>query len=169
MKKDKVYKIGHIARTHGLKGEVTITLLPGTLPETIETCWLDAGDALESHVVEHFSARPDLAFMKLQGTDSLEAARALRGRTVFLEKTGRPKAPRGTFHDDEVTDFSVSDKTLGFIGKVENISRQGGRGFLVVKAGRREIIIPLDGPFIIGIKKTARTVEVDLPDGFLDL
>ncbi len=169
MKKDKVYKIGHISRTHGLKGEVTITLLPGTLPETVETCWLDAGDALESHLVVSFSARPDLAFMKLQGTDTLEEARALRGRTVYLEKTGRPKAPRGTFHDDEVTEFTVSDKTLGTIGKVANVSRQGGRGFLMVKAGRREIIIPLDGPFITAIKKTTRMVEVDLPDGFLDL
>lgn len=169
MKKDKVYKIGHIARTHGLKGEVTITLLPGELPETIETCWLDEGEELARHTVEHFSARPDLAFMRLSGTTTLEAAKALRGKSVFLEKKGRPKAAPGTFHDDEIVGFSVSDLTLGPIGLVADVSRQAGRSYLLVKKERKEIIIPMDGPFITAIRKKEKTVDVDLPDGFLDL
>ncbi|MFM9073952.1 MAG: ribosome maturation factor RimM [Bacteroidota bacterium] len=169
MKKNNVYKIGHIARTHGLKGEVTITLLPGELPENIESCGLDEGEDLIRHTVEHFSARPDLAFMKLSESNTLESAKALRGRSVFLEKKGRPKAAPGTVHDDEIIGFSVSDLTLGLIGAVENVSRQGGRGFLLIKKERREIIIPMDGPFITAIRKKEKKIEVDLPDGFLDL
>ena len=169
MKKEKVYKIGHISRTHGLKGEVTITLLPGELPENMEACWLGEGDDLARHIIEHFSARPDLAFMKLVGTNTLEAAKALRGKSVFLEKKGRPTAAPGTFHDDEIIGFSVSDRSLGLIGSVADVSRQAGRGFLLVKKERREIIIPMDGPFIAAIRKKEKTIEVDLPDGFLDL
>ncbi|MFM7329058.1 MAG: hypothetical protein ACKO3B_10040, partial [Bacteroidota bacterium] len=96
-------------------------------------------------------------------------AKALRGRSVFLEKKGRPKAATGTVHADEIIGFSVSDLTLGIIGDVVNVSRQGGRGFLLIKKERREIIIPMDGPFITAIRKKEKKIEVDLPDGFLDL
>lgn len=169
MDKSKVYKAGYIARTHGLKGGVAVNLLPGDLPAQITSCWLDSAEGLEAFEVEDFSARPDLAFIKLSGIDTIEAARALRGRSLFLKKSARPKAPKGTFHDDEVTGFRVEDKSAGEIGTISSVSRQAGRGFLMVKQGRREIIIPLDGPFITAILPTLKTVQVDLPDGFLDI
>ena len=162
-------KAGYISRTHGLKGGMAVNLTPGSTPTELSECWLDSGESYERFEVEEWSARPDMGFIKLAGVESLEAARALRGRSLFLMKTGRPKARKGSFHDDEIVGFSVVDATAGEIGTIASVSRQGGRGFLMVKKERREFIIPLDGPFLTAIDKKKRLASVSLPEGFLDI
>ena len=176
MKPDQLYKIGYVSKTHGLKGGVTITFTGPLDSEEIEFIHLEKDGSYKERKVESFSARPDQAFVKLEGIDSIEAAEKLKGSTVLIQKSNRRKKSAGEFYDDEIIGFSVVDGPLGNIGMVTRMeynSRQGqgvsGLKFLVVKTKTKEILIPAGKPFIEKISLRTKKIHTTLPDGFLDI
>ena len=81
----------------------------------------------------------------------------------------RPKLMRGEFYDDELLDFMVEDMHLGILGKVSEVIQSGSNKLLVILKDNNEVLIPVNGPFIQKIHKTAKKITVELPDGFLDM
>jgi len=45
----------------------------------------------------------------------------------------------------------------------------GPNRLLVVDYDKKEVLIPLNGPFIASVNKTKKRVVVNLPEGFLEL
>jgi 16S rRNA processing protein RimM len=76
---------------------------------------------------------------------------------------------RGEFYDDEITGFAVNDEVTGDLGKVREIIEAGPNKLIAVDNGVKEVLIPVNGPFIKSINKSRKTIIVELPDGFLDL
>ena len=155
-------------KTHGLKGEVTLNLSPDA-PQltTINLFIIELKNGLVPHFVESTVFNGSKAFLKLEGIDSIDAAAELKGCSVFIEKSVRPKLKRGEFYDDELVGFDVQDKEHGELGRVTNIISQGMTKLLEI--GERGILIPVNGPFILSISKLKKKIEVDLPEGFLDI
>ena len=165
-----VYKVGYIAKTHGLKGEVTI------IPENFEigiaevkTIYVALNHSLVPHFVEHYSDRGDKMFVKFEDVNTAEQAQALKGCSLYLPKIQREKSGRGEFHDDEVVGFEVEDENLGYLGKIKEIIQSGPNRLLVIDHLPKEVLIPLNGPFVKRINKSKKKFIVDLPDGFLDI
>lgn len=168
MTREELYPIGYVKKPHGLKGEVTVVLLPESPePREIKHVFiLQKGDFVP-FFLQHFSERPDQLFVKWEDVDTLAAAEQLKGCEVYLPKKDRPKLARGEFYNDEVIGFEVlmADQELG---QVKAVTETGGNRFLVLD-NARETYIPVHGPFIKSINKTKRRISVELPDGFLDL
>lgn len=161
------YKIGYISKTHGLKGEVTINILPECPDlESIETIFV--GDSYVPHFVQSLSAKGDKAFVKFEDIDSIDQASELKGTSLYLLKSDRPKLARGEFYNDELTGFEVVEEE-NVIGKVVGIMEAGPNRFLEVDNAGKEVLIPMNGPFIKSVNKTKKRVTVELPEGFLDL
>ncbi len=168
---DKIlcYKIGYIAKTHGLKGEVTAVLSEAIDLEDVKSLFVEIGNDLVPHFIESFSDRGDKTFFKFDDIDSTEKANALKGCSLFLPKTERPKLKRGDFYDDEVLGFSVEDKTQGLLGTITEVSAPGPNRLLTLTYNGKEVLIPVNGPFITSTNKTKKLMKVDLPEGFLDI
>ncbi len=45
----------------------------------------------------------------------------------------------------------------------------GPNRFLVMDHNGKEVLIPINGPFIKSVNKSKRKITVELPEGFLDL
>jgi len=169
MKIDDAYKIGYVSKTHGLKGEVTINTLPECPDLTsIETVFLEEDGNLVPHFIESISVKADKAFVKFEDIDSIDKASDLKGMSIYLAKAERPKLARGEFYNDEVIGFDVLEDD-NVIGRVVGIMEAGPNRFLEVDNVGKEILIPINGPFIKSINKTKKRVTVDLPEGFLDI
>jgi 16S rRNA processing protein RimM len=52
---------------------------------------------------------------------------------------------------------------------VRNVEEAGSNRFLVVDYLAKEVMIPVNSPFIKTINKTRKQISVSLPEGFLDL
>lgn len=144
--------------------------------DLIELIYLEKDGIYSAWRIESFSARPDQAFIKLEGIDSFEAAAELKASGVFIKKSTRRKKATDDFYDDEIVGFSVVDKLLGDIGpvtRVEYSSRKGQSGsglkFLVVRASSKELLIPAGKPFIEKISVRSKLIHTLLPEGFLDI
>ncbi len=169
MDKSSCFKIGYVAKTHGLKGEVTVILSESVDLNSIKSVFLERTENLIPYFIEAASDRTDKAFVKFEDVDSLEGANQLKGCSIYLSKTERPKSKRGEFYDDEIVAFSVEDKELGLLGSVTGVMQSGPNRLLVLNYLGKEVLIPTNGPFILSINKTTKKIIVELPDGFLDL
>ena len=168
---DACFKVGFVLKTHGLKGEVTISL-DGYTPDDLgamQSMFLEKNNRLIPFFIESLSVRGTKAFVKFEDVDSLEEASKLVRQSIYLQKSERPKAKRGEFYDDEVIGFSVTDQEVGSLGNIVEIIQAGLNRLLVLDYSGKEILIPVNSPFIVQVNKSKRTLTVNLPDGFLDI
>ncbi len=161
------FKVGYISKTHGLKGEVTAIFDQDFELDEVTSLFLEFNGSLVPYFLEDFSDRGDKSFLKFESIDSIKEADLLKGRSVFLPKTIRPKLKRGQFYDDEVVGFSVIDETMGDLGTVTEVQSTGLNRLLVIIHNQREILVPIDSPFIKRLNKTKRQILLALPEGFL--
>lgn len=169
MKIDDCFKVGYVAKTHGLAGEVTVNTLP-ECPDlsSVENIFLEKGGNLIPHFIKSISIKGDKAFVKFEDVDNIDKASELKGASLYLAKTERPKLSRGEFYNDEVVGFEVvEDETV--LGNVTDIMEAGPSRFVVLDYNGKEVLIPTAGPFIKSINKTKKKITVELPEGFLDL
>ena len=164
------FKIGYVAKSHGLKGEVTIVLGPECPDlEGLKSLFVESKNQLVPYFIELISLKGNKAFLKLEDVNTPELSYALKGCGLFLPKSDRPKLLRGEFYSDEVVGFEVSDREKGILGPISEVFESGPNRFLIIILNGKEIMIPINGPFIKGVNKSKRKISVELPDGFLDI
>ncbi len=170
MDKDKSFKIGYVARSHGLKGEVTLVLGPDC-PDlgTVKSLFIETAGNLVPFFIESVSVRDTKAFLKLEDVNTPEKAESLKGSSIYLPKTERPKLERGEFYSEEVIGFEVTDAENGILGTVNDVLENGPMRYLSILRNNKEVMIPVNGPFIKSINKTKKKIQVALPDGFLEI
>ena len=171
MQADACYKIGYILKPHGLKGGVTIAVEPDA-PEDLselKSVFIEKSSRLIPYFIEEISVRGDKAFVKFEDVDSHEAANSISKSTVYLPKAGRAKSGRGEFYDDEIIGFEVHESESGLLGNVTEVVQAGANRLLSIDRGGKEVLIPINSPFITSINKGKKRISVTLPEGFLDI
>lgn len=163
------FKIGYVSKTHGLKGEVTAVIEIEAVLEDATSLFLDLKGTLVPHFIEKISGTASKPFIKFEGIQSFEQASALKGCSIYMLKSARAKLARGEFYDDEIVGFEVKDNNLGLLGEVREIQSQGANRLLSIIQKGKEILIPIQGPFITSINKSKKLILVELPEGFLDI
>lgn len=167
---DACYKVGYILKPHGLKGEVTISLDPEA-PEfdNIESVFVEKNNRLVPYFIEAISINGSKAFVKFEDVSSPESAYAISKCAIYLSKGSRAKSGRGEFYDDEIIGYEVSDTEKGVLGTVMEVVAAGPNKLLSLDHNGKEVLIPVNSPFITGINKTKKKITVTLPEGFLDI
>jgi 16S rRNA processing protein RimM len=167
----EAYKIGYILKPHGLKGQVTVSLdaeAPADLHE-METIFIEKNKQLIPYFRSEISISGSKAYLKFEDVNTVEEAQAISKSALYLPKTSRPKSGRGEFYDDEIVGFQVVDDDAGELGSVTEITTAGPNKLLTLIHNGKEVLIPINGPFIKSVNKTKKTISVELPEGFLEI
>ena len=149
---------GEIVTTHGVRGEVKVL------------CWLDDPEMLcefdrcridgKEYTMEQVRVQKTCNLVKLQGIDTMEAAQAMRGKTVELYREDI---------DDEVI---FAAELVGVevyadgvcIGKIKEVLDYPGNSVYVVK-GEHEYMIPAVNQFILSTDMEKNEMLVKLIEG----
>jgi 16S rRNA processing protein RimM len=164
-------KIGFILKPHGLKGEVTVSLDAG-IPEDIDSLqsvFLEKDNRLVPYFIEAISIRGPKAFVKFEDVNSLEMAAGISRQGIYIPKPERAKSKQGEFYPDEVIGFKVYDEFDELIGTIKEVMDDGPNPMLVLDHDSKEVLIPLNSPFIQNVDKRKKQFTVNLPEGFLDI
>ena len=149
---------GEIVNTHGVRGE--IKMLP----------WLDSPEDMrgftrcriggKDYAITACRVQNTCDLLKLEGVDTMEAAQALRGKTVTLyrEDMDEDVIFAGELIGMEV--FSQGEK----IGELTQVLDYPGNQVYVVK-GEREYMLPAVKEFILSTDLEANRMEVKLLEG----
>ena len=65
--------------------------------------------------------------------------------------------------------FEVRDTELGHLGKIQAIVQAGPNKLLSIDNGGKEVLVPLNSPFISRVNKRSKEITVTLPEGFLNI
>lgn len=110
--KKRFLECGKIVATHGLRGEVKV--LPWCDgPEAlvpIKTFYLDGGNTPKR--AERCRIQKNMVLLKLEGVDTPEAAQALRGRVLWLDRE-EDTLEEGQYYIQDLIGLSVEDADTG--------------------------------------------------------
>ena len=161
MEKKHYIEAGRIVNTHGVAGEVKIEV------------WLDSPQFLKSfkrcfidrREVKLLSARVHKGFLivKLEGVEDVNAAMALKGRTVFIDRADA-RLPKGAFFLQDIIGASVVDESGSEIGKLVDVMETPASNVYVVK-GERVHLIPAVPEFILSTDADNGIITVHLIEG----
>ena len=168
------FNIGYVVKTHGLKGEVTISLNGYSVDDLTSVqkeypLFIEINNRLIPYFIQSISESGTKAFVKFEDVETVEEASKLAKRSLYLQKAARAKAQRGDFYDDEIIHFSVTDEALGPLGNVVEVVQAGPNRLLVLDHNGKELLIPVNSPFIKRLNKSKKSITVSLPEGFLDI
>ena len=162
MEKKALIEAGRIVNTHGVQGEVKIE------------SWLDSPQFLKSfkrlylgaeQELRVISARvhKDFVIARLEGVDDVNAAMALKNRTVSIRREDA-KLPKGAFFLQDILGARVVDEEGREIGVLEDVMETPASNVYVVR-GETEHLIPAVPEFIKKTDADAGVVTVHLIGG----
>ncbi|MDO9512199.1 MAG: ribosome maturation factor RimM [Bacteroidales bacterium] len=171
-KKEDCFKLGTLVKTHGTDGRIILTII-GFEPrefDSLKSLFVDMDGALVPYYVSTQNRHGmDALLIGLEDINSPDKAKKLLSKDVYVPLNKLPKQEEDAFYAFEIASYEVIDKSRGSIGKVIDILELPKNPLLRIEGEKGEILIPLEGNFIISIDKKKRQVLIDAPDKLIDL
>ena len=161
MKKAEYIEAGEIVNTHGIRGEVRIL------------SWLDSPEYLKSFKTLYVDAKPlrvraarvhkGAVIAALEGVEDVNAAMALKGKTVYIARADA-RLPEGAFFLADILGAEVVDELGARLGVLAEVLENPGNRIYVVR-GEREHLIPAVPEFILNTDVEGGVITVRLIEG----
>ena len=168
IRREEVYKIGRLGKTHGVKGEISFLLDDDVFDRTdADYLILDIDGILVPFFIEEYRFKTDSnALMKFDSIDTQERARELTGCDVYF--------PRSQADEDETSvswaefvGYSLIDSNSGkTIGEIASIDDTTINILFELTDGK---LIPASDELIQHIDTKRHQIEINLPEGILEL
>ena len=165
---EDLYKIGKIGKPHGVKGEVSFHFSDDVFDRTeAEYLMLCIDGLMVPFFMEEYRFRSDeTALVKFCDIDTQERASELTGCEVFF--------PRDVADDDddnlswaEIIGYSLIDSaTSKNVGKIASVDDSTINILFELEDGT---LIPASIELKTNVDKKHKEIEIELPDGILDL
>lgn len=171
MAKQEYFELGVLAKPHGIKGAFH-AFLDVDDPyeyEDLTSVFIQEGQELVPYFIEDIQIKPNQNLILLEGIDSVEKAKNLVGKKMFLPMSFLPKLKDNQFYFHEIIGFQVEDKQEGLLGIVKEVVSLGAQDVLVMIYQNREVLIPLIDEIIPKINKKDKIVLTNLPEGLLEI
>lgn len=172
MNKNDCYFLGYVAKTHGIKGEVSIKLDVDNPYEysELESVFLEIQGKLIPFFIESISIKDKgFASVKFEGIDQEPQATSLLHTELFLPLSILPPLSGNKFYFHEVIGFQVEDKDFGPVGIIKDVLDYPHQSVLQIMRDNKEVLIPITDEIIINIDRAKKTVSVDTPTGLIEL
>lgn len=137
-------QVGRIVSTHGVRGEMRVQPWCDS-PDYLcrfSTLYFD-GDGREGRAVRTCRPHGNITLLTLEGVDSVEAANALRGRILYMDRTEAGLGEDEWFIED-LLGCQVIDAENGTVyGKLKEVSQTGANDVWHIQAPNgREYLLP---------------------------
>lgn len=172
IRQEDVYKIGVLGKPHGVKGEIQFRFTDDVFDQCdSDYLILDMEGILVPFFMEEYRFRSDeVALMKFCDIDSEQRAREFTGIEVYF-----PRAIAEENKEDlswaKIIGFTLLDsKTQKVVGEIMSVDETTINLLFDVKTQNgEEILIPANEELITNVDAEQRNIEVDIPNGLLEL
>ncbi|MBE7470262.1 MAG: 16S rRNA processing protein RimM [Anaerolineae bacterium] len=161
--------VGRIVRAHGLRGEVSVTLLTD-FPERFETTeWVYLGNEFEAtpYRLEKYRWHKQNLLLTLAGVTDRNEAEKLKGQFVQVPIEEAVPLPEGSYYLYQLIGLRVESTAGEFLGAITQVMETGANNVYVVQQEDREILLPAIPDVIKGIDVKAGVMKVHLIEGLI--
>jgi 16S rRNA processing protein RimM len=157
--------LGRIAGAHGIRGEVVIHAFTGA-PEDIAAYGpLSDESGARAFAVESVRVTTKGVVARLEGVDDRNAAEALKGVGLYVERDKLPAAAEGEFYHADLVGLAAVDASGNRIGEIVAVQNYGAGDLIEVRlAGSAKTeLIPFTDACVPEVDVKARRVVMVLP------
>ncbi len=165
----RLIRIGVILGAHGVRGAARLASLTEN-PEDIFV-YKPLTDESGGRVfeIEKRGIGKDCFLVSIKGVQTREAAQALKGMGLFIERSLLPAEEEGEYYLADLIGLEAWDESGKPVGKVEATHDYGAGLFLEIKPPHREsFMLPFKDAFVPRVDIAAGTMTVLLPEGWLE-
>jgi 16S rRNA processing protein RimM len=169
---DALITVGRIARPHGLRGHVVVSLetdFPEQRYRPGVELWVKRGQAPEPLRIAEARFQGGRPVIRFEGVGTIDDADALGRGDLRADVAALDPLPDGTFRHADLIGCRVVTSAGEVLGDVTKVEGQMTASCLVVRGQHREWMIPLAAGICIEIDPLARRIVVEPPEGLLDL
>ena len=170
--------VGRVVKAHGVGGEVVVEIHTDdpaarfASGSTLRAKDSRGGGQERSYVVAHVREHGGRLLVRLAGVDDRDAADALRGSLFVVDSDDLPPIDEpDTYYDHQLEGLRVRTTTGQDVGVVAEVLHTAAGELLAVRAdGRKgEVLVPFVGAIVTSVSLDDGTVDIDPPEGLLDL
>jgi 16S rRNA processing protein RimM len=163
--------VGAIASAHGVRGEVKIKSFTGKPADVAAYGPVSDESGKRRFDIRKIGTVRGLVIAKLSGVEDRNAAEALRGLRLYVERDALGGKPKGTgrskelwFHADLIG-LEAKDTQARVLGKVTAVLNYGAGDILEVtdEAGKTQLL-PFTKRVVTDVDVAAGTISVDPPE-----
>ncbi|MCV7102477.1 ribosome maturation factor RimM [Mycobacterium palustre] len=171
--------VGRVVKAHGISGEVVVEIRTDD-----PAARFAPGNALRAknfrsgaegtYVVDTAREHGGRLLLRLAGVDDRDAAEALRGSVFVVDSDDLPPIDEpDTYYDHQLEGLRVRTTTGRDVGVVAEVLHTAAGELLAVRSdsgsGKDEVLVPFVSAIVTSVSLDDRLVEIDPPDGLLDL
>jgi 16S rRNA processing protein RimM len=174
--------VGHVVKAHGISGELVVEIRTDDptarfSPGNTLRAKPSRGGAERRCVIESAREHGGRLLVRLAGVDDRDAADALRGTLFVVDSEDLPDIDEAdTYYDHQLEGLRVRTAAGEQIGVVTEVLHTAAGELLAVRcepdeAGdeEREVLVPFVTAIVTSVSLDDGTVEIDPPEGLLDL
>jgi 16S rRNA processing protein RimM len=170
--------VGRVVKAHGVSGEVVVEIRTDdpaarfASGSTLRAKDSRGGGQERSYVVAHVREHGGRLLVRLAGVDDRDAADALRGSLFVVDSDDLPPIDEpDTYYDHQLEGLHVRTTTAQDVGVVAEVLHTAAGELLAVKRtdDGGEVLVPFVSAIVTSVSLDDRIVEIDPPEGLLDL
>jgi 16S rRNA processing protein RimM len=173
--------VGRVVKAHGVGGEVVVEIrtddpadrfAPGN---TLRAKNSRDGGEERSYVVVDAREHSGRLLVRLAGVEDRDTADALRGSLFVVDSEDLPPIDEpDTYYDHQLEGLRVRTTTGRDVGVVAEVLHTAAGELLAVRrdaggADKDEVLVPFVSAIVTSVSLQDRSVEIDPPEGLLDL
>lgn len=166
---EKLYNVGKIVGTHGIKGEVkimSITDFPEKRYQVGGVLYVE--DETHPMKIQSMRVHKGMYLIKFEEIKDLTEAENYRNKILKAQRQEDDLGEREFYYSD-IIGLTVVDNNLGELGKISEIMAPGANDVWVVKSKKyKEVLIPYIPSVVLDVNLKDGKVIVELPEGLVN-
>lgn len=167
IRKDDVYKIGKLGKTHGIKGEISMQVDDDVFDRVdADYLVLELDGIMVPFFMEEYRFKTDeTALVKFEGIDTQERARELTGTEVFFPRNLAEANDDGELSYAQLVGYTVINSSTGKpVGTIAFVDEQTINIMFELEDGT---LLPASEELIADIDTKKKEITLDIPEGLL--
>lgn len=169
---ENLLRVGVIANTHGLKGEVKV--FPTTDDpkrfKTLKEVILDTGKEKQNLTVQSVRFFKNLVIVKFKEYNNINDIEKYKGKDLLVTRENAVPLEEGEYFIADLLNLDVYDDTGERLGFLEDVLQTGANDVYIVKneETKKEILLPAIDECILDINIDEGRITVHLMEGLVD-
>lgn len=167
------YLLGTIHRTHGVRGDIIISLDTDSPAryKSLKIVYLEVGGALKEYDVSKISVKEKekSATIHLSGIEDMTTAEQYLKLDLYLPLSNLPQLRGNKFYYHEIINMLVIDSVLGEMGPLTNVYELPQQALGEFTYKNKQVLFPIREEFIDKVDRTEMKFHVTLPEGLVDI
>jgi 16S rRNA processing protein RimM len=171
--------VGRVVKAHGISGELVVEIRTDDpaarfSPGNTLRAKPSRGGPERSCVIESAREHGGRLLVRLAGVTDRDAADALRGTLFVVDSADLPDIDEAdTYYDHQLEGLRVHTTAGEQVGLVAEVLHTAAGELLAVRPEsgdqKREVLVPFVSAIVTAVSLDDGTVEIDPPEGLLDL